>query len=130
MMAVRAKATTGFSRGNAATSDLRVKPIARRAGATTSSALQIVGVSYALSASRSTASGRLGMAASSDQYRGSPGFMGNGRRHQGSSARHGLCRPEQQPKRNRQRQNHEHDRKTALGSAPPFPIGNPVAHMT
>src|SRR5215472_2119384 len=83
MIAVRAKATTGLSLGKAANSGLRVKPIARRAGATSSSALQIVGVSNAFSASRSPGSGRRGMAASSDHHHGSPAFMGNGRRHQG-----------------------------------------------
>src|SRR3954469_13595574 len=61
IIAVLAKPTIGFSSGNGATSGRRVQPIARRAGATISSALQMVGVSQARSASRLLASGRLGI---------------------------------------------------------------------
>src|SRR5438270_6914791 len=59
--AVRAKATTGFISGKQATSGWRVKPVARRAGAPISSALQMVGVSKARRASRAWRSGRLGI---------------------------------------------------------------------
>src|SRR5438270_1242432 len=64
IIAVRAKPTIGFSSGNGATSGRRVKPMARRAGATISSALQIVGVSQARRASRLLASGRFGIGVS------------------------------------------------------------------
>src|SRR5271170_6609801 len=59
--AVRAKATIGFISGKQATTGRRVKPCARRAGATTSSALQMVGVSQAVRALRAAALGRLGI---------------------------------------------------------------------
>src|SRR5580704_3387099 len=59
--AVRAKATIGFISGKQATTGRRVKPCARRPGATTSSALQIVGVSQAVSALRLAALGRVGI---------------------------------------------------------------------
>src|SRR6266436_10026780 len=59
-MAVRAKATTGFKFGKAAINGRRVKPMARRAGTTSSRALQIVGLSNSLNASRSAGSGKVG----------------------------------------------------------------------
>src|ERR1700732_2509227 len=61
MRAVRAKATTGFISGKQATTGRRVKPWARRCGATTSSALQMVGVSQAVRALRLAALGKLGI---------------------------------------------------------------------
>src|ERR1700722_14231963 len=61
MSAVRAKATMGFISGKQATTGRRVKPCARRAGATISSALQIVGVSQAVRAWRLAALGKLGI---------------------------------------------------------------------
>src|SRR5690349_19093959 len=85
MRAVRAKATTGFNSGKAANSGRRVKPMARRAGTTSSRALQIVGVSNARRASRSARSGRRGMSASSDNEGSPPGFIGNAPGHQGLS---------------------------------------------
>src|SRR5439155_6234624 len=63
MIAVRANATTGFKFGKAAISGRRVKPMARRAGTTSSRALQIVGLSNSLNTSRSAGSGRVGTSA-------------------------------------------------------------------
>src|SRR5262249_10637066 len=84
MIAVRANATTGFICGKAAKSGLRVNPTARRAGTTSSSALQIVGVSNSLRASRSAGFGRRGTAASSGHHRRSSALIGNLRARQGS----------------------------------------------
>src|SRR6516165_10013089 len=129
MIAVRANATTGFISGKAAKSGLRVKPMARRAGTTSSSALQIVGVSNALRASSSCRSGRRGMAGSSEHQSSDPSLIGK------NGDRQGLLRSDpsdaaanQQTKRNHQRQNDERDRKAAFGSAPSFPVGNPILH--
>src|SRR3546814_3664116 len=55
MVAVRAKPHTGFSSGKAQTIVPVVKPVARRSGLVTSRALQMVGVSHAVSRSRSAA---------------------------------------------------------------------------
>src|SRR5580704_3422267 len=77
MSAVRAKATTGFISGKQATTGRRVKPWARRAGATTSSALQIVGVSQAVRALRAAALGRLGMVISDQVRTQAHRFIGN-----------------------------------------------------
>src|SRR5947199_6120458 len=82
IIAVRAKATTGFISGKQATRGRRVKPIARRAGTTISRALQIVGVSQARSASRLWRSGRLGIM-SLRPVKVRPGFRGNAVRPQG-----------------------------------------------
>src|SRR5271165_7379837 len=76
MIAVRAKATTGFNSGNDATNGRRIKPVARRAGATISSALQIVGVSNARKASRAAGSGRFGIGLSPASDCPAPGFIG------------------------------------------------------
>src|SRR5436309_14492612 len=84
--AVRAKATTGFISGKQATSGRRVKPIARRAGTTISSALQIVGVSQARSASRLCLSGKLAGRLDiglTPAVGGRPGFRGHAVRPQG-----------------------------------------------
>src|SRR5665213_3541279 len=61
MSAVRAKATIGFISEKQATTGRRLKPWARRSGATTSSALQIVGVSHAVRAWRLAALGKSGI---------------------------------------------------------------------
>ena len=74
-MAVRAKATTGFNCGKAAINGRRVNPVARRAGVTSSSALQIVGVSNSLKASRSAKSGKAGIAVSSGTIAGSEALL-------------------------------------------------------
>src|SRR5947209_16751041 len=126
MMAVRAKATTGFISGKAANSGLRVNPTARRAGATSSSALQMVGVSNALRASRSAWSGKRGMAGSSEYHRWSPAFIGK----RPPAARPLLSGADHEPEWDHQRQDDERDRKTALGPAPSFPVGNPILHET
>src|SRR5215469_16981277 len=68
MIAVRANATTGFICGKAAKRGLRLNPIARRPGTTSSRALQIVGVSNAFRDSRAAESGRLGIAAYSRDH--------------------------------------------------------------
>src|SRR5438132_2917260 len=114
--------------------------MARRAGTTSSSALQMVGVSNAFRASRSAESGRRGMAASSDDDRRGPAFIGIGPRHQGFSATklagwrlafRGLgAAADQQTERNDQRQNDEPHREAAFGQAPSPPVGNPIPHVT
>src|SRR5438445_10383540 len=129
MWAVRANATTGFKSGKAAISGRRVKPVARRAGTTSSSALQMVGVSNALRASRSASSGSRGIAGFLEPSSSDHAFMGNGRRHQGISARYGSC-PDQQTERDHQRQNDERDCETALRATPSLPIRNPILHLT
>src|SRR6202011_5066457 len=55
MVAVRAWPTIGFISGNGQISGRRLKPAVRRAGATSSRALQIVGVSIALRRSAKSA---------------------------------------------------------------------------
>jgi hypothetical protein len=55
IMPVRARPTIGGSLGLTTTTGSTVKPLARRSGETISSPLQIVGVSQALSVSRSSA---------------------------------------------------------------------------
>jgi hypothetical protein len=75
MIAVRAKATTGFKFGKAAIRGRRVKPIARRAGTTSSRALQIVGLSNSLKAARSAGSGRVGTSAFLQPYVGSEALL-------------------------------------------------------
>src|SRR5947207_8544053 len=85
MIAVRAKATTGFKFGKAAISGRRVKPVARRAGTTSSRALQIVGLSNSLKASRSAGFGRVGTSAFLGPHCRVRGFIGKGLARQGLS---------------------------------------------
>src|SRR6185437_15033580 len=111
MMAVRAKATTGFISGKAAVSGRRVNPIARRAGTTSSSALQIVGVSNAFSASRSARFGRRGMAGFLKPSSAGSRFIEIGRARQGiSGARDFRLGADHEAERNDQRQDDERDR--------------------
>src|SRR5438067_4067501 len=83
MRAVRAKATTGFISGKHATTGRRVKPSARRAGATISKALQMVGVSQAVRAWRLARSGWLGIFYLRPDGNAAPRFMGNAADPQG-----------------------------------------------
>src|SRR5215472_10237102 len=139
-MAVRAKPTTGFRSGKAAISGRRINPVARRAGATSSSALQIVGVSNALRGSRSATCGRLGMKASSDYRRPPPAFIEKDVLRQALPAARvtGLLLPltadsgpfDQQSKRDGEGNDDQRDREAALGTAPFLPIRDQIMHSS
>src|SRR5438552_14443364 len=131
MVAVRAKATTGFRFGNAAISGLRVKPIARRAGTTSSRALQIVGLSNYLKASRSAGCGRVGTLAFLGSLSSGPRLYWQrprAARPFGGELDADAAAANQHPERKRQRQNDEHDRQATLGAGPSFPVGDPILH--
>src|SRR5665213_441436 len=112
MSAVRAKATIGFISEKQATTGRRLKPWARRSGATTSSALQIVGVSHAVRAWRLAALGKSGIGLLRPKETGASLYW-----HRGRAASHfpGLSRDTALP---------HHRGSFARGSAMSYTVGH------